>query len=99
MPSFSLRRRRPCVPEVAIHLKAGRKLTIRWRERLHLDASGTIGCRESLPVFAKFLACLPLRLKTEFQVFASIFRKPGLSRATAACGHIPVRDTIRQGFV
>src|SRR6476620_4727397 len=96
----SLRHRidRSRVPEIAIHLEAGCKLAICWRERLHLDASRPISHRESRPVFAELLARPPLRLKTEFQVIASIFREPGLGRAAAACGYIPAWDTIRCRF-
>jgi len=96
--SFSFRHRvgrLRVVPQVAAHLKAGRKFTIRWRERLRLDALDSIGRRESRPVFSELLSRALLRIKTAFQVGAGILRKPRLGCAAAACGYIPVWNTTR----
>ena len=99
--SFSLRYsvgRLRTVPEIAVHLKAGRKLAIRWRERLRLDASDSISCRESRPVFVELLACVLLRVETALQVNGSVLRRSGLGCAAAARGYIPIRDTIAHGI-
>ena len=98
-PSFSLRHRvsRLCsVSEVALHFKASRKLAIRWRERLRLDASNSIGCWESRPIFIELLARALFRIETAFQVSTGLFHISGLGCAAAACGYIPAWDTIGQ---
>jgi hypothetical protein len=74
--SFSLRHRvgrRYAVPEVAAHLKTGRKLRVRRRERLSLDAFRPIGRRECRPIFIQFLAGVLFGIEAAIQALTSVF--------------------------